>query len=46
MTVKELKEKLERFDDNLIVMACTDINGIDRIDSTKRIYKRQRCFVL
>jgi hypothetical protein len=27
MTVKELKEKLERFDDNLIVMACTDIGG-------------------
>ena len=27
MTVKELKEKLERFDDNLIVMACTDMGG-------------------
>ena len=27
MTVKELKEKLNKFDDNLIVMACTDMGG-------------------
>ena len=27
MTVKELKEKLEQFDDNLVVMLCTDMGG-------------------
>ena len=31
MTVKELKEKLNRFDDNLIVMACTDMGGFFEI---------------
>ena len=36
MTVKELKEKLNKFDDNLIVMACTDMGGFFKITNISK----------
>lgn len=36
MTVKELKEKLNEFDDNLIVMACTDMGGYFEVNNVSR----------
>ena len=47
MTVKELKEKLNQFDDNLIVMASTDMGGFFPIKYVSRGFNElDGCIIL
>ena len=45
MTVKELKEKLERLDDNLIILAHTGIGGYYEITNVCRGFNEEDGYV-